>query len=58
MNTNKYEKPLAEVIYFDLYKVRMGVAQDSKTHTVTEPVTQSTNAKHYDFGDSAKKGAL
>ena len=51
MNTNKYEKPLAEVIYFDLCKVRMGVAQDSKTHTVTEPVTQSTNAKHYDFGD-------
>ena len=51
MNTNKYEKPLAEVIYFDLYKVRMGVAQDSKTHTVTEPVTQSTNAKHYDLGD-------
>ena len=52
MNTNKYEKPLAEVIYFDLYKVRMGVGQDSKTLTVTtEPVTQSTNAKHYDFGD-------
>lgn len=53
MNTNKYEKPLAEVIYFDLYKVRMGVGQDSKTNTntVTEPVTQSTNAKHYDFGD-------
>lgn len=49
MNNKNYEKPLAELICFDLAAVRMGVGLDSK-HIDTEPQPQKAKGKA-DFGD-------
>jgi hypothetical protein len=49
MNSKNYEKPLAELICFDLAAVRMGVGLDS-THIDTAAQPQKAKSKA-DFGD-------
>lgn len=49
MNNKNYEKPLAELICFDLAAVRMGVGLDSKhVDNVDQPQKAKSKA---DFGD-------
>ena len=50
MNNKNYEKPLAELICFDLAAVRMGIGLDSKhVDTVNQP--QQAKKSKADFGD-------
>lgn len=50
MNNRNYEKPLAELICFDLAAVRMDVGLDSK-HDDTTGVQKAKKGSKADFGD-------
>ncbi len=50
MNNRNYEKPLAELVCFDLAAVRMGIGLDSK-HIDTDQQVQNAKKGNEDFGD-------
>lgn len=51
MNNRNYEKPLAELICFDLAAVRMDVGLDSKHIDTTGIQGAAKNGKKADVGD-------